>query len=164
MNTIRYTFLLRTTFLFLAFLFSFVSSAQTIPPFKMKLTNGTVFSALNLVKNKPLILIYFDPDCDHCQILMNQLFKNINECKNAQIVMVTIKSLNEVKKFEKNYKTAAHKNIKVGIEDPLFYFRYYFKLDILPFTALYDKNGIMVYSWRKETPVNDLLTRLKKLK
>ncbi len=95
---------------------------------------------------------------------MNQLFKNINDCKNAQIVMVTFKPLNEVKKFEKNYKTAAHKNIKVGIEDPLFYFRYYFKLDILPFTALYDRNGIMVDSWRKETPVNDLLARLKKLR
>ena len=95
---------------------------------------------------------------------MSNIFKKIDEYKSAQVVMVTFKPINEVKKFEKNYKTAAHKNIKVGIEDPLFYFRYYFKLDILPFTALYDKNGIMVYSWRKETPVNDLLTRLKKLK
>lgn len=160
----RHTFLLRTTFLCLAFLFSSVALAQAFPPFKMKLTNGTVFSDLNLAKNKPLILIYFDPDCDHCQILMNHFFKKINECKNAQIVMVTFKPINEVRDFEKNYKTAAHKNITVGIEDPLFYFRYYFKLLILPFTALYDKKGKLIYSWQKETPVNDLLARLKKIR
>jgi peroxiredoxin len=163
MNTISLIFFLKRNFLLLAILFSFTASAQTVPPFKIKLTNGMVFSASHLAKNKPLILIYFDPDCDHCKILMDQFFKNIYESKNAQIVLVTFKSLKEVKDFEKNYKTALYKNIKVGIEDPIFYFRYYFKLQILPFTALYDRNGKLVYSWRKETPVNDLLARLKKL-
>jgi thioredoxin-related protein len=144
--------------------FSFNISAQTIPPFKMKLSNGTVFSASNLVKNKPVIIIYFAPDCEHCQVLMKQLFKKINEFKSAQIVMVTFKPLNEVKQFEKDYNTAAYKNIKVGIESPIFYFRYYFKLENTPFTALYDKTGKLIYSWQKEAPINDLLGRLKKLK
>lgn len=164
MSNIRSLFFFKRIFLLLAVLFSVNVSAQTIPPFKMKLSNGTVFSAKNLFKNKPVIIIYFTPECEHCQILMNQFFKKINEFKNAQIVLVTFKPLNEVKEFEKNYKTAAYKNIKVGIEDPVFYFRYFFKLENTPFTALYDKSGNLVYSWQKETPVNDLLARLKKIK
>ena len=162
----RYTQYLRSViFLVLCIsFFSFNVSAQTIPPFKMKLSNGTVFSASNLAKNKPVIIIYFAPDCEHCQVLMNQLFKKINEFKSAQIVMVTFKPINEVKQFEKHYNTAAYKNIKVGIEDPIFYFRYYFKLENTPFTALYDKSRKLVYSWQKETPVSDLLGRLKKIR
>jgi thiol-disulfide isomerase/thioredoxin len=130
----------------------------------MKLTNGNVFSAQNLVKNKPVIIIYFAPDCDHCKMLMDQFFQKANKFKNAQVIMVTFKPLNELKEFEKNYKTSIYKNIKVGIEDPVFYFRYYFKLKNTPFTALYDKSGNLVYTWQKETPVNDLLARLKKIR
>ena len=48
--------------------------SQPIPPFKMTLSDDRIFSASELPKGKPVVLIYFDPDCDHCQKLMKELF------------------------------------------------------------------------------------------
>lgn len=151
------------SFLFFA-LFYFSAIAQSIPPFKMSLTNGKIFSASDLPKGKPVIIIYFSPDCEHCQTLMNALFKQINNFKNAEIVMVTFKPSNEVADFEKTYRTGKYRNIVVGTEVPIFFLRLYYQLMNTPFTALYDKQGKLIYSYRKKTPVDDLAARLKMIK
>src|SRR5438045_3139972 len=99
---------------FSALLFATNASSQSIPPFKMILSNNKIFNADDLPKGKPVILIYFDPDCDHCQKLMKEFFKRIDEFKKAEIVMVTFKSVNELLSFEKEYDTKKFANIKAG--------------------------------------------------
>src|ERR1700730_4219057 len=85
---------------FSAILFSSkIVVAQSIPSFSMQLTNGKLFSAKDLSHEKPVIIIYFAPDCEHCQTLMNVFFKKIRDFKKAQIVMVTFKPVNEVVEF-----------------------------------------------------------------
>ena len=143
--------------------FSRAASSQSLPPFKMYRSDKTIFSAAELPKTKPLILIYFDPDCDHCQKLMKELFQKIDAFKNAEIIMVTFKPIEEVAAFEKLNNTQKHSNIVVGTEGTGFYVRNYYGLVTMPFTALYDKNGNLKYSYRKETLVDDLIKRLKSL-
>ena len=138
--------------------------SQAIPPFKMVLSDNKIFTANDLPKGKPIILIYFDPDCDHCQKLMTALFKKINDFKKAEIVMVTFKTTSDVAAFEKKYNTEKYSNIKVGTEGTSFYLRMYYGLMTMPFTALYDKNRNLNYSYRKETQVDDPVKRLKNLK
>lgn len=140
------------------------ASAQSVPPFKMLLTNGKTFYAKDLPPGKPLIIIYFAPDCEHCQTLMNAFFKKINYFKTAEIVMITFKPLNEVAAFERDYQTQKYSNIIVGTEGTTFYLRMYYKLMNTPFTALYDKRGQYFYSYKNETPVDDLVRRFKLIK
>jgi thiol-disulfide isomerase/thioredoxin len=137
--------------------------AQTLPPFTMKLTNGTVFTSNDIVKNKPTVLIYFSPDCAHCQLLTTEVLSKIDNFKKAQIIMVTFLPVNEVIDFEKKYQTAKYPNIKVGIENPVLYFKNYYKLENTPFTALFDKDKKLIISYQKETPVDDLIGHLKSL-
>jgi len=139
-------------------------ASQPIPQFKMYLSDKTIFSAAELPKGKPVILIYFDPDCDHCQILMKEVFKKINQFKIAEIVMVTFKSIIELTAFERKYNTHSYTNIIAGTEGSLFYLRNYYQLVKMPFIALYDKNKNLSYSYRQETPVDDLIKRLKNLR
>ena len=138
-------------------------NSQTIPPFKMTLSNNKIFNAVDLPKGKPLVIIYFDPDCDHCQKLMTELFKKINSFKKAEMVLITFKPVTEVAEFEKKYTTSKYANMKVGTEGTLFYLRNYYKLVKMPFTALYDSQGNYSYSYRDETPVDDLIKRLNGL-
>ena len=151
-------------FLLFISLFTLKGASQPVPPFEMLLSGNTVFKAADLPKGKPLILIYFDPDCDHCQKLMSELFKKINDFKKTEMVLVTFKPIDEVAAFEKQYNTQKYSNMKVGTEGTSFYLRNYFKLMTMPFTALYDKGGNLNFSYRKETPVDDLISRLKSLK
>ena len=138
-------------------------SSQTIPPFKMTLSNNKIFNAIDLPKDKPLVLIYFDPDCDHCQKLMTELFKKINSFKKVEMVLITFKSVTEVAAFEKKYTTSKYANLKVGTEGTLFYLKNYYKLVKMPFTVLYDSKGNYNFSYREETHVDDLIKRLQGL-
>jgi len=143
--------------------FSLAAFSQSLPPFKMYRSDKTIFNAAELPKTKPVVLIYFDPDCDHCQKLMKELFGKIEAFKKAEIIMVTFKSVEEVAAFEKQHNTQKYPNIIVGTEGIGFYLRNYYGLMTMPFTALYDKKGNLNYSYRKETFVDDLINRLKNL-
>lgn len=139
-------------------------SQTSLPPFKMLLSNDKVFSVTELPKNKPVIVIYFDPDCDHCQKLVKELFKKIRSFKKAQIAMVTFKPLGEVAAFEKKYKTHTYPNVNVGTEGTSFQLRNYYQLTKMPFTALYDKNRKLNCSYGEEISVDELIKRLNNLK
>ena len=150
-------------FFFFVFIYSSLI-AQPIPPFKMLLTNGKTFYAKDLSHQKPVVIIYFSPECEHCKILMNAFFNKINYFKGVDIIMITFNPLNEVIKFEKDYHTYKYSNIIVGTELPAFFLQLYYNLVNTPFTALYNKKGQYIYSYRKETPIDDLIRRIKMLK
>jgi hypothetical protein len=129
----------------------------------MTLSNNKIFNSADLPRGKPLVLIYFDPDCDHCQKLVTELVKKMNSFKKAEIVLITFKPVTEVAAFEKKYTTGKYANMRVGTEGTLFYLRNYYKLIKMPFTALYDSKGNYNYSYRDEAPLDDLINRLKNL-
>jgi len=137
--------------------------SQPIPPFKMTVANNKVFDIASLPKGRALILIYFDPDCDHCQKLMSEMFTKINQFKKAEIVLATFKPVTELDSLYKKYNVSKYPNVKMGTENVTYYLRLYYDVTTLPFTALYDKKGNLNYSYRKETSVDDLIARLKKI-
>lgn len=136
---------------------------SAIPDFRMQLTNGKYYSDKEIPKNKPFVLIYFAPDCEHCIKLMDALFKKIHQLDNATIVMVTFERLTDVAWFERKYQTGQFPNIKVGTEGTTYVLRKFYRLDKTPFTAVYDKKGKLAYSYKNETPVDEMLTRYKRL-
>lgn len=135
-----------------------------IPPFKLVLSNGSFFSAEDVKKNRPVVLIYFAPDCGHCKTLMSAFFKRVTDFAKAEVIMITYKPLKEVAAFIREYRIMNFQNITVGTEIPTYFTRYYFNLSNTPFTALYNKRKEFVYSYRKETLVADLVNRLNGIK
>jgi thiol-disulfide isomerase/thioredoxin len=135
------------------------ASAQsgTMPSFQMELTNGKIFTSNQLQKNKPVLLIYYAPDCEHCQALITQILKQYESFKKLEIVLVTFEPLSYAGAFEKNYKINSHPNIISGVEYPTFYFKNLYNLQNTPFTALFDRHRKLVISYRKQTPVDDLI-------
>jgi thioredoxin-related protein len=65
--------------------------------------------------------------------------------------------------FEKEFHTAKYSNIKVGSETQPLFLQKYYQLQHTPFTALFDKNGKLIVSYKDYTPVNDLIKKLKAL-
>jgi thiol-disulfide isomerase/thioredoxin len=139
-------------------------AATGIPPFKILQTNGKFFSASELDKTKPVVLIYFAPDCPHCQVLMSGLFKNINSFKKTQLVLVTFKPVSELQLFEREFNTTSYPNIKTGTEGSTYFLRYYYNLSNTPFTAVFNK-GTLVCSYRDiNTPIDVIMNCVKNLK
>lgn len=138
-----------------------LSQSNKLPPFKMVTENGKVFTASQLPYNKPILLIYFDPSCDHCQDLTNKLIVHEGSLKTTSIAMITYVSVAEVKKFVVQSKLQQYKNYFVGTEGNTFFLRDYFRLVKMPFVALYDKDGNFIRSWYHPVDVNHIVSTLK---
>src|ERR1700760_422134 len=70
---------------------------QNIPPFKILRTDSTWFTVANLKKNKPVMIIYFAPDCSHCQHMVYDMEPKMKQLAGVQIVMVTFTEFNRLK-------------------------------------------------------------------
>jgi arsenate reductase-like glutaredoxin family protein len=139
------------------------AQAGKLPPFRMTQANGKIFKAEDLPMGKPIIIIYFSPECDHCEKLMKELLKRTEEFKKASIAMVTYLPVEKVVEFEKTYVLKKYSNIYAGTENSSFFLKNYYNLIEMPFAALYSKNGDFIKSYHKDIDVKDLLNRLNKL-
>ncbi|MEP6596599.1 MAG: hypothetical protein ABJA71_11670, partial [Ginsengibacter sp.] len=92
-------------FFIVVLFFSTHVGSQTMPAFLITQTNGRVINSMKLVHTKPVVLIYFAPDCDHCITLLEKLFTQIDQFKKATLILVSFKPLNELAAFEKKYNT-----------------------------------------------------------
>jgi thioredoxin-related protein len=108
-----------------------------------------------LQKGKPTILVFFDPDCDHCQEATKNFTAKIDRFKEVQILMVTIYDFSRIKKFCKDYKIASFPNITVT-RDAVFDLPKFYQVSSIPDVYVYDKNGKLMRHYKKEIPVDEI--------
>ena len=135
-----------------------------VPPFRMVLSNGKVFNAHDLPLGKPIIIIYFSPDCEDCQKMTDEILARINDFKNVSIAMITYLPVESVSKFVAKNKLNSYSNFYVGTERPSLFVKNYYNIGLFPFVALYTMSGDLVKKYTsKEINIGDLSTRLKLL-
>jgi thioredoxin-related protein len=138
---------------------------DNIPPFKILKQDSTWFTPANLKKNKAVVIIYFSPDCSHCQHLMYEMKPKMKEFGDAQIVMVTFMEydmLKMVKDFYKTFDLAKYPNITVGTEGHTYIVQRYYEVATTPYIAVYDKKGKLVKAYSKAPTVDELIATVKK--
>ncbi|MEB0248651.1 thioredoxin domain-containing protein, partial [Mucilaginibacter sp. 5B2] len=135
----------------------------TIPPYKILTTKDQNLTPADLVKNKPVMIIYFAPDCPHCQKLVNDMKPSMAKFKNIQVVMITFTDIRMVKTFENDYGLKAYPNFILGTEGYTYTVQRFYKLQHTPFVAIYGKTGQLVQSFEKQPEASDLLKAIKKI-
>lgn len=115
-----------------------------MPDFKILLPDGkTNFYTDNLSKNKNTIIINFSPECEHCQVQIEEIIKHIDQFKETQIVMATSLPFEKMKHFYDGYQVEKYPNIIMG-QDVLFFFSKYYKNHYLPGVAVYNKKRALL--------------------
>ncbi len=113
----------------------------TIPPYNLiSVADSVAFTKAELKNKKPVIIMVFSPDCDHCIHATEDLIANINLYKKAQIILASSLSYKSVQKFYTDLKLAKYPNIKVGYDDARFLSSFY-EVRNFPSIFLYDKKG-----------------------
>jgi thioredoxin-related protein len=136
-----------------------------IPPFKILRTDSTWFTPADLVKNKPVMIIYFAPDCSHCQHLVYEMRPRMKQFGDIQIVMVTFtdpKMLIAVKNFYRDFDLKKYHNITVGTEGRTYVVQQYYQVATTPYIAIYDHKGKLVKAFDKVPPMDELVAAVKK--
>jgi len=133
----------------------------TIPPFKLlKIDSNSYFTKADLKKKEPVLIILFDPDCDHCQHETEGILKNIDEFKNIQIVMATNAPFDRMTAFYKKYDLEKFENITIG-EDFQYFLAPFFNIHNLPYLAMYDKKGNLLSTFEGTMKIEKLIDIFK---
>jgi hypothetical protein len=74
--------------------------------------------------------------------------------------MVTYQPFEEMVAFYKAEKISSYSNIKMG-RDTKFFLPSFYKIQSLPFQALYDKNGDLVTTFQGNVKIDKLLAAFK---
>ena len=87
-----------------------VSSANDLPLLTVLQTNGESITIRDL--EGKVVLIFFNPDCDHCQREAKQISDQKNIFKNHSVYFISIDSMTQIERFALEYK----------LTDPNFHF------------------------------------------
>lgn len=133
------------------------NAPKTLPAFDLTQADGSPIKASSLKPGKPVMLVYFDPDCDHCSIFTKALLKDIHLFSHVQIVMVTYVPVESLRKYIEQIGLQRYPQIKAGTEGTNFIVRYHYNVVQFPFIALHDRYGRLVITYESEVPTIDTL-------
>lgn len=158
--------------LFLSFIIVIAgcSQAQTtdpnhikqLVPYRILDTDSSWVTPAQLKKNKPVMMIYFSPDCGHCQRLMYELKPKMKELNDIQVVMITFAPYRAVKEFYKNFGLSAYHNFTVGTEGYTYFVQRYYAIRTTPYVIIYDHKGKLVKFFDTQPKVEDIIAAIKK--
>ncbi len=147
-----------------------IETKRPLVKYHITKADSSIATPASLHKNKPVMLIYFEPSCSHCEHLMTELKPKMDQLKNIQVVMITYTKteypfLRAIKDFNKKYNLAKYPNFTVGTEytpkSDYPVMRYY-QIATTPFIVVYNKKGSVVKSFITVPKVDDLLAAVKK--
>ena len=112
-----------------------------LPPFRiLEVDSVHYFTKDDVKKNQRVLIMFFSPECEHCKHQMRDILADINKFKDIEIVMATFQPFDEMKTFYNYFRIQDHSNIRMG-RDEKYMFPPYYRMQSLPFLALYNKKG-----------------------
>lgn len=106
------------------------------------------------------MLMFFSPDCDHCQRQTKEMLAYKEELKNVQILMLSALPYKDAKNFYDDYGLSSVPNIKVG-NDANHNLQGIYKVRTFPSMYLYDQNGSLLKAFAGNIEIPTILAALK---
>ncbi len=128
-----------------------------LPEMPLLRSDGTQTTARSLTGN--VILVFFLPDCDHCQREARQIGNNLNAFKDYALYFVSTAPLPEQEKFGKEYNLSGQPNVSFAQASPDELYKH-FGLFPTPTVYIYREGGRLVKVFRDETPVEQIIAAL----
>lgn len=135
-----------------------------IPPFKLiqsvNQTDTVWVTNNNLQKGKASIIIYFSPDCGHCQFEAKELVKAKDSLNNANIIWVSYHPVEEILAFYEKYHLKELTNCIAG-RDPKYFIPAFFRVEFTPFIAVYNAQGVFIKEFREGAKATELISLIQ---
>jgi thiol-disulfide isomerase/thioredoxin len=114
-----------------------------VPAFTIQLTDSSWFGKKDLPQKTPVVIIYFNPECGHCQHEAEELSKSMDKFRKVFFVMAAYQDMDKIKEFAVTYGLDSFPNIKFG-RDTKYFLPVFYQVKMTPFSAVYDKKGNLV--------------------
>ena len=133
---------------------------QTLPNVSFSNLGGKEINLRNFDKTKPMVLIYFHRNCEHCQYEAKEIGQNPEPFVNCQLIMVSANdSIDKLENFCNKYNLWEVDNIEILI-DKENRFKETFGKAVIPSVYIYDKNQKLKKRYLGETKPEAILSEI----
>jgi thiol-disulfide isomerase/thioredoxin len=135
---------------------------KNVPPLKLLLPDGTsYYTKDDLPKKKAVMLMMFNPICEHCRHETVDILRNIDKFEDVQIIMATSMPFDSMMSFRQTFHLDQYPNITIG-QDQKFFLITFFQLHNLPFLAFYNKKKEFISVFEGSMPIEQVIEEVKK--
>jgi thiol-disulfide isomerase/thioredoxin len=139
----------------------YVNNFVNIPPIAVNiLPDSARFTNDSLRKGVPFVLMFFNPDCEHCQKETKELLAYRNELKDIQILMISPASFAEIRDFYQSYGLSSMPNLRMG-QDLNYKLGMIYKLRTYPSMFVYDNRGTLAKAFVGNIGIPAILDAVK---
>ena len=111
-----------------------------LPFFDLLLSDSTTrLNTAMIPEGKPTILLYFSPDCEHCQHQIASILQAMDSLKAIRFYFITTDSFSRMKIFCNSYQLNKYPNITLGRDLTSFFPRYFNRPDP-PYLVIFDQH------------------------
>lgn len=133
--------------------------AQKLPPYQFYNLDGSLHKNSGKTGVNTCI-IYFDPECDHCEFETKEILSHISSFQGTAFVMVSANTQSKIIDFVQKFKLKNYAQFTV-LQDKENAFSRWFQLSQIPSIFVYDKNEILKRKFLGETRFEAIVKSLK---
>lgn len=132
-----------------------------LPPLQITTRTGEKLTEKDFAGSRNLLVMMFNPTCDHCQEETTIIQKNIEKFKNTKILLVAAPSMIDYLEFYNNVtRYSKYPDMVVGVDSAGFIDKT-FTYQSLPQINIYDKNRKLVKIFAGVTEIDALEPYIK---
>ena len=131
---------------------------KTLPVFSMRTLSGTLFRS-DQIKKGPVLVLFFHPECEHCQYQITTLFKNLAGTAGVHFILISNAEKEAIRNFLKENNLRDYPGL-IALADETYSFSDYFGTEIVPATFIYDRNLQLVRYFQGEVRPETILNYL----
>ena len=135
---------------------------QTLPDTEFFSLTGDLVNLQSFDKTKPMVIIYFHPECEHCLYEAKEIGLNATAFKNCQLIMITADDcIQRVEQFCAEYNLWEIDNVEILL-DKENQFKKVFGKAVIPSVYIYDNNRKLKKQFLGETKTEAIIGEIVK--
>jgi thioredoxin-related protein len=119
--------------------------------------------SLSQFHHQSLLIMVFDPECDHCVYVITQIKEHADQFQAIQVLLITTAEHDTLKQFVHNQGLDRFNQIKVLRCDPNHY-EETFGNSVFPTFYLYNNSGQLLKKFSGEVSVENLINHFNNIK
>lgn len=137
------------------------STIQTLPSFELRAIDSTlILFNKSMCPDSSLVLIYFEPDCEHCQREAKSITGNIHRLGKTRLYWITNSAESDVNTFFRLFHLSGFSNCVVGLDNKYSFYRAYLP-ESVPYIAIYNSKKKLVKLYRGEVGIESIINAVQ---
>ena len=138
-----------------------LEAIKEVPSFKIiSIDSSQILDSKEIPQGRPLIFVYFDPDCAHCNKETEAIMAHFTSLRRTRLYFLTNGDQIQTKEFYKRYRFDTTVNISLWRDYNYSFFGKFLPPGV-PYIVVYDSERKLLKLYNGETDINEICAILK---